>query len=48
MVRALAGMFVTRVIVHAAAVVGAALVLLLDVILITQTFEALDPGRACR
>jgi hypothetical protein len=48
MARALAGMFVTGVIVHAAAIVGTALILLLNVILITQTFRALDPGRACR
>jgi hypothetical protein len=33
---------------HAAAIVGTALVLLLNVSLITQTFEALHPGRACR
>jgi hypothetical protein len=33
---------------HAAAIVGTALVLMLNVILPTKTFRALNPGRACR
>jgi hypothetical protein len=40
-----AGMFVTGVIVNAAAIVGTAPVLLLNVILIIQTFRALHPGQ---
>jgi hypothetical protein len=39
-----AGMFVTGVIVNAAAIVSTVPVLLLSVILITQAFGALHPG----